>query len=343
MTDLATRGALVASLLADGGLAPRVTDAFLARRPAWKARYGAAGKARCIEDGRFHVSFLAGAVQANNPDLFAEYVVWCAEMLDARGMERAHLLEYLLVLEEHLPSADDGSGLVWRTLAAARLALAAFVPAERPDESTPLRLAYLTAALAGRRGDAWEATRVATRAGVSLPDIYRQLVLWTQRRLGELWATGKISVAQEHMASAVTQSILSRLYAEIPGERPAGRALLAGVEGELHVLPAQLAADFLELDGWDVAFVGTHVPDSGVLAALETERPDVLGLSTTMAFNVPKTVALVLAVRRRFATLPIVLGGRACSGTVDLAKELGVEIDVGGDGAAFRQFARAAS
>jgi methanogenic corrinoid protein MtbC1 len=342
VTDLATRSALAASLLADDGLSARVCDVLLARHSDEESRYGAGGRHRCIEDGRFHVSFLAGAVQANAPDLYAEHIVWCAEMLESRGIERGHLLEYLLLLEEHLPYRNDDNGVVSRTLAAARLALGRHAPGpvDRPDESTPLRLAYLSAALAGRRGDAWEVTREAKRAGVSLPDIYRHIVLWAQRRLGELWATAKISVAQEHMASAVTQSILSRLYAEIPGERAAGRVLLAGVEGELHVLPAQLAADFLELDGWDVAFAGTHVPDSAVLAAIETERPDVLGLSTTMVFNVPKTVALVLAVRRRFTTLPIVLGGRACNGAVELAKELSVEVGPGGDDAVFRQFAR---
>ena len=207
----------------------------------------------------------------------------------------------------------------------------------------PLRPRILVVDDDDGRGDAWDATREAMRLGVSLTGVYRDVVLWTQRRVGELWADAKITVAHEHMASAVTQSVIARLYAEIPGDRPSGRVLLAGVEGELHVLPAQLAADFLELDGWDVAFVGTHVPEASVLAAIESSRPDVLGLSTTMAFNVPKTVALVVAVRRKFSTLPIVLGGRACRGTVELAKELSVAVELTDDGAAFRAFARSAS
>jgi methanogenic corrinoid protein MtbC1 len=170
--------------------------------------------------------------------------------------------------------------------------------------------------------------------------IYRDVLLWTQRRLGELWAAATISVAQEHMASAVTQSTIARLYAEIPGDRTAGRALIAGVEGELHVLPAQLASDLLELEGWDVAFVGTHVPQASVITAIEAEHPDVLGLSTTMGFNLPRTVALATAVRRRFATLPIVLGGRAMRGTAKLGEELAVVIDEAGDGSALRAYRR---
>ena len=345
MMDLAARTALAGALVADDALPIRVTDAFFSRHPEWESRFGAAGRRRCNEDARFHLSFLAGAIQAGNADIFAEYVVWCAEMLASRNIERAHLLEHLDLVEEHVPHESAAGDLIARTIAAARLALShgADSTIAAPDDVTPVRLAYLSAALAGRRREAWEATREATRLGVTLPEIYRDIVLWTQRRLGELWAGAKITVAQEHMASAVTQSILARLYAEIPGDRPAGRVLLAGVEGELHVLPAQLASDFLELDGWDVAFVGTHVPQASVLAAIEAERPDVLGISMTMAFNLPKTVALVLAVRRQFSTLPIVIGGRACRGAAALAKELSVEVDLNGDGGTFRPFARTPS
>ena len=339
--DLASRSAVSQSLLADETLAARITEAFFSRHPEWEARFGAAGRRRCTEDARFHLSFLAGAVQAGSPAIFAEYATWCADMLAVRKIDRAHLLEHFDLLEEHLDLGDAGRALVGETIAAARLALSrgsAFV-IERTDERTPLRLAYLSGALAGRRGEAWEATREAIRQGLSVADVYRDLVLWAQRHLGELWVGAAITVAQEHMASAVTQSVIARLYAEIPGDRPAGRALVAGVEGELHALPAQLASDLLELDGWDVAFVGTHVPLQSVLAAIEAEKPDVLGLSTTMGFNLPKLVALVAAVRAKFATLPIVVGGRAMRGALALSTELSLAVD-GGDGAAFRVHAQ---
>ena len=335
--ELAPRTVLVASLLADDGIPARITEAFFSRHPEWDARFGPQGRRRCTEDARLHRSFLAGAVQAGVPQMFAEYVAWCAGVLAARQMDPAHLLEHLELLEELLPRDP----LVSRAMASAHAALRGSTLArESTDERTPLRLAYLSAALAGRRGEAWELTREAGRRGLTLREIYRDLPLWSQRRLGELWVAAEITVAHEHMASSVTQSVLARLYAEIPGDRPAGRALIAGVEGELHVLPAQLASDFLELDGWDVAFVGTHVPLPSVITAIESEKPDVLGVSTTMTFNLPKLVALATAVRAKYATLPIVVGGRALRGAAALANELAVDLD-DGDGAAFRTYARA--
>jgi methanogenic corrinoid protein MtbC1 len=339
--DLAARTVLARALVADVGLGARVTDLIFARHPEWDLRFGAAGRRRCTEDAGFHLSFLAGAVQAGCPELFVEYVTWCADMLAAHDVSRAHLSEHLELLEQHVHREPDPERLVRRTINAARVALdAAAAPAGAVDDATPARVAYLSAVLAGRRAEAWEATREARRQGASVEQVYREILLWGQRRLGELWAAAKITVAQEHMASAVTQSVVARMYSEITNERDAGRLLLAGVEGELHVLPAQLAADLLELEGWDVAFVGTHVPLASVLAAIESEHPDVLGLSTTMVSRLPGVVELVTAVRARFPGLPIVLGGRAARGAAALGEELGVAVDVAGDGAALRPYAK---
>ncbi len=340
--DLPARTLLAEALLADHTIAASITEIFFSRHPEWDARFGPQGRSRCTEDARLHLAFLAGAVQAGRPELFAEYARWCAGMLAARKIDVAHLVEHFTLVEEQLSFEPEPRDFVAGFLRAAREALALPLPLaeEATDARTPLRLAYLGAALAGKRGAAWDATSEARQQGLSVADVYREILLWTQRRLGELWASAGITVAAEHMASSVTQSVIARLYAEIPGERSAGRALIAGVEGELHLLPAQLAADLLEINGWDVCFVGTNVPDAAVLAAIEAEKPDVLGLSVTMSFNLPRTVGLVKAVRARFPKLPVVIGGRAVRGTEGLAGELGVDVDSAGDLAAFKAYRR---
>ncbi len=65
-----------------------------------------------------------------------------------------------------------------------------------------------------------------------------------------------------------------------------------------------------------------------------------LAVSTTMSFNLPSTVALVRAVRARFASLPVVLGGSAVRGLRTLADELGVDTDDGGGSALLERYAR---
>jgi len=324
--DLADRTALATWLSSDESLARTVTDALFVRHPDWTARFGARGRRRCTEDVRLHVAFLSGSVQAGTPQLFADYASWCATMLRSRGMEGELLAEHFAVLEEQLKLDSAWGALVHGLLDSARDSLRAAATTAPRDTSTPHQIAYLTAGLGGDRGAAWRVTRDAIRDGYSIGRVYGELIIGSQRRLGELWEEAKISVAQEHMASSVTQAVIARLYAEIDRPRTAGRALMAGVEGELHTLPAQLASDVLELEGWDVAYVGTNTPLEAVLESIEAEKPDLVGLSTTMPSSLVGTVQLVQAIRERFGALRVVLGGRAVRGADALARELGVEV-----------------
>ncbi|WP_168210529.1 cobalamin B12-binding domain-containing protein [Persicimonas caeni] len=185
---------------------------------------------------------------------------------------------------------------------------------------------YIAAALAGDRRRAWQVVSDALDAGLSVASVYKDVLAWAQAEIGDCWADSEISVAQEHMASAVTQSVVARLYAYIESERSRGCVLLGGVEGEEHVLPAQLAADLLELEGWNVAFLGTNIPSEDFLKAIEDERPDVVGLSLTMAPDLPTAVTLIRDIRKRFGDLPIVLGGRAAAELREVAEDLDIEI-----------------
>jgi len=337
--DLARRSALAARIQALGELPARVTDALFARHPAWATRFGEDARARCTEDARHHLSFLAGAVQSGSADVFAEYAAWAGAMAEARNLERSHLAEHFELLGAQLVDALPAEAAFLESFPAAALArLSTLPPAleQPPDARTPTRLAYLTAALAGRRAEALDVTRAALRAGWSIRDVYLDLLLAAQRRLGELWARGEISVVQGHLASVVTQWVMPQLFPEVAGDPTLGRALLVGVAGELHALPVHFIADLLQMEGWDARLLGTHVPTPAILSAIAEHQPRVLGVSVTMVFNLPQTVALVGAVQESFPALRVVLGGRALRGAPHLGDELGVEVDTLGDLAPFR-------
>ncbi len=146
--------------------------------------------------------------------------------------------------------------------------------------------------------------------------------------IGRLWESGKITVAEEHLATAVAQSVVTQLYAQLP--RPAGargRMVVSGVQGELHQVGAQMVADVLESDGWDVRFLGTHMPHSGIVDALAAHDAAALGLSATMLFNVAPLARLARQARERFPSrsLRIVVGGGAFRNAPALWREIGAD------------------
>ena len=188
-----------------------------------------------------------------------------------------------------------------------------------------VRARYLSAQLAGDRR---EALRVLLEdgldGGLDVLTLQHDVVGSAQHEIGRRWMRNEVSIAQEHMASAISQLALAALFERAtPAPRLDRKLVLACVEGELHDLPARMAADLLELSGFDVRFLGANVPNDHLVEFVVAEQPDAIGLSVTMQFNVP---ALRTAVARLRAAIqrPLFIGGHATTWSTETAKELSV-------------------
>lgn len=192
-----------------------------------------------------------------------------------------------------------------------------------------LRDRYLAAQLGGnRRGALRILFDEGLSKGASVAQLQRWVVQEAQREIGRLWQEDRISVAQEHMATAISQVVLAHLYLEAaPSPSNGKKVVVACVEGELHDFPARLTADALDLAGFEVRFLGANVPTESLLRAVTTEKPDLLALSIAMAFNIPALRSVVLRVRAQtHGALPIAVGGHACTWSRSLAREVGANL-----------------
>jgi methanogenic corrinoid protein MtbC1 len=130
------------------------------------------------------------------------------------------------------------------------------------------------------------------------------------------------------MATAMTQYVMAQLYPHIPSaETTRGRAIITGVQGELHHVGANMVADLMEADGWDVRFLGTNLPHDGIVEAVEEHQADLLGISATLLASVPRVRALISGVREKLgsAAPQIVVGGAAFRSSPDLCSEVGAD------------------
>ncbi len=312
-------------------VAELVTDEFLRRHPDWTDRYGDLARVRCVEDARFHMDFLAGAVEAGDLEAIARYVRWTARVLESRGIDRSHLDENLDQVGRHLrPHVDpEDREALDRFIRAARAAATASAsgeePEDVPDETLPDL--YLDAALVGRRKAALGIALEMLRQDRPVADVYTELLLPAQYEVGRRWEMNEISVAQEHMATAVTQYVLAELYSrlEIP-EPTRGGLVVTGVEGELHQVGAHMVADILEADGWNVRFLGTQMPHRDILSTIEEHRPRIVGISVTMLFNLPRARALIEDIRRDApGETRLLVGGGALRSDREVWREIGAD------------------
>ena len=195
---------------------------------------------------------------------------------------------------------------------------------DETDVSAPLRQEYLREILGGKRKAALDIIMDAYRDGYPIPDIYMDIFQESLYEIGRLWESNQITVADEHMGTVITQYVMSNLYQHLEtSDKKRGRLIMAGVQGELHQVGANMVADVLEADGWDVMFLGTSVPEEDIIESIREHRADVLGISATMLSNIPKVVQLVEATRREFGdSVRIMLGGGAFRTLKELPPEL---------------------
>lgn len=187
---------------------------------------------------------------------------------------------------------------------------------------------FRTAAL---RGDHRHCLNMATTSVKHPEDIfafYLQVLQPALYEVGILWEKNKISVAQEHLASAIVTRVMAAVNLMLnEPERYRGRAVVAACANEYHEIGAMMIADILEEDSWNVSYLGANVPGADLLDHLRREKPDVLALSVTMPFNINQVVDLVRQIREDsdIAAIKIIVGGRAFSGPGDLWKQVGAD------------------
>lgn len=316
-------------------IATAVTDDFLRKHPDWSERYGSAARVRGEEDAAFHVDFLAGAVLSGSPASFETYARWTAGVLAARGIEPRFLVENLEQVGRAARGAlaeDDAGRLVDEVIAAGVDAVRSFDAGEptgrEPDGPWGAeRELYLQAIRAGERTAALNIVMETVRRGASVTDVYRDILQPAQYEIGRLWEANEITVATEHMATAVTQYVMAQLYPhlEVP-EAFHGTAVVTGVNGELHQVGANMVADVLTAHGWDVKFLGTELPHSGVIEAVEEHDARVVGISVTVLSNLPAVCDLVDELRAAFGErIAILVGGSAFRADPEIWHETGAD------------------
>jgi methanogenic corrinoid protein MtbC1 len=198
---------------------------------------------------------------------------------------------------------------------------------------------YTNAAIAGARTDAADIAAEALNTSLLLDGepaparLIRELLVPSQRAVGERWQQQLCSVGEEHAATFVTESILASLTVGFEPEPDRGTLVLACAEGEWHGLPARMAAELLILAGWRVVYLGPATPARQLRTYLAGVDADVVGVSVTCAANLTGAARSVVTARK--LGLPVVVGGAAFDDAPHRARAIGADALVTDAGSGF--------
>ena len=137
-------------------------------------------------------------------------------------------------------------------------------------------------------------------------------------RLGRAWADNRVTVAGEHMVAAAVQRRLSAAFDAAGQDSRRSSFLLTGLPpGSRHELGILSFATAARRQGLAVLHMGTDLPLSDWLSAVERQQPDAVVLAVPTRSDVAPAAELVQGLSAR-QTL-VALGGQYQEAVVDAA------------------------
>jgi MerR family transcriptional regulator, light-induced transcriptional regulator len=115
---------------------------------------------------------------------------------------------------------------------------------------------------------------------LTIETVIRDVLIPYLHDLGERWASGEVTVGQEHFASNLVRSRLAGM-ATGWGTGHGPRAVLACPPGESHDIALLAFGLVLRRSGWRVTFLGADSPVSDVEQTAAVLRPDLVMLSAS--------------------------------------------------------------
>ncbi|WP_084263214.1 cobalamin B12-binding domain-containing protein [Actinomadura formosensis] len=166
-------------------------------------------------------------------------------------------------------------------------------------------------------GDEYAATDAAVAAldeGMDAETLLLDVIAPLQARVGSEWAANRLTVVQEHTATAVIERVIAALALHPAVRRrqrgePRGRIAVACIDGEWHALPARIVAEVLRLRGWQVDYLGAQVPTPHLISHLHRTGPALVALSSSIATRLPAAHAAITACQA--TGTPVLVGGAA--------------------------------
>ena len=169
--------------------------------------------------------------------------------------------------------------------------------------------------IVGDEPGAWGVVESALVSGSDPAAIYTKLLGPALRSVGDRWAKGDLTVAEEHLASAVALRLVGRLGPRFarPG-RPRGGVLVTTPTGDRHAIPGAMLADLLRGAGFEVTDLGADVPADELEGAIGASDELVAVCVAATAPDTDRAIKRSVRAIHKAVEVPVLLGGVAVSG-----------------------------
>lgn len=152
--------------------------------------------------------------------------------------------------------------------------------------------------------------------GIDLKEIYTELFQKSLYRIGKLWDHNELTIPEEHMATQITEALISKFAPPSPVNAKY-KSVVTCIDKEFHELGAKMVSHVFEMCGWKTYYLGASVPSKEIVKYVKRIDPDVIALSWSLYLNLGRFLELVDGLVKFFPNKKIVVGGQALNGNSD--------------------------
>lgn len=123
---------------------------------------------------------------------------------------------------------------------------------------------------------------------------YDTIVFNGMKKIGLLWEQGKVSIAQEHVATNLLDNVLINLLESFEVQECKNKHIFfSSAPNELHGLAVKIASLLCEKLGFKVTSLGVNIPAKEIKKAIREFQPDYILFSATLQSSIIDVALLI--------------------------------------------------
>ena len=183
------------------------------------------------------------------------------------------------------------------------------------------------AVLAGEADAVKENIQISLDAGLDPNLILNEGMIGAMREVGQRFEAGDFFVPEMLISARAMQGGMALLKPHLQkgGVQSSGKVVIGTVKGDLHDIGKNLVALMLEGAGFEIKDLGTDVAAEDFIAAIKSEKPDILALSALLTTTMPSMKQTIEAVKEAGLRdqVKVIIGGAPV--TEDYSRQIGAD------------------
>ena len=144
----------------------------------------------------------------------------------------------------------------------------------------------------------------------NIADFFDKILRPVMAKIGKDWETGKMTIATEHVASNIAQTLVKIIMEQSSGTGNKKKVMICVPVGEEHHIGCDVLETYLTIKGFKVFNMGTSIPTESIMEFINMKKPNIVLISITIQDNILAGQRLAKKIREQ-SKIPILVGGYA--------------------------------